>query len=73
MFDTSFSTVRGTEWLTYGKDLCMDGLAVTLSLAENNQLLIHWYDDIGAEIAQAALQNTQPMAGVKKPDGGRKN
>lgn len=72
VFDTNFQSVRGTEWLTYGKDICMDGLAVTLSLAEGNQLLIHWYDEIGAEIAQANLQASQPSEG-KKQDGGRKN
>jgi len=73
VFDTNFQSVRGTEWLTYGKDFCLDGLAVTLSLAEDSQLLIHWYDEIGAVVAHATLQSTQPLADTKKQGDGRKN
>ncbi len=52
--DTDLTPARGTEWLTYGHDLCLDGLIVTAE-PQDGELMIRWFDGSGAEIAYAPL------------------
>jgi hypothetical protein len=65
ILDTDNQFVIGVERLTYGQQLCWDGLAVRVSPAEGG-LQVKWFDDIGAEIAHARLTR---VAGEKTATG----
>ena len=54
VFDAEHLVIQGREWLTYGKDLCLDALKITASLSDQ-LLMIRWYDDSGREVAYAPL------------------
>jgi hypothetical protein len=69
IFDTTAPGIKGTEWLTYGKDQCLDGLGMTLS-RRGDMLLVRWYDDVGGEIAQAELSKEVRSSSGKKSSGG---
>jgi len=58
VFETDTQSVRGQEWLTYGKDLCLDGLTV-IARPTGEGLMIHWYDDAGLEVAYAPLTRVE--------------
>jgi len=54
VLETGVTPAEGTEWLTYGHDLCLDGLTVTVE-PQGGELMIRWFDSSGAEIAYAPL------------------
>jgi hypothetical protein len=68
-FDVNAATVKGTEWLTYGKDQCLDGLGLTMARGPGGELSIRWYDDAGAEVAQADLHSKPTSSGRKSSTG----
>lgn len=55
VFDRGRRQVSGKEWLTYGHDLCLDGLTVLVTNDGPDGILIRWQDETGAEIAHAPL------------------
>ncbi len=69
VFHTTDAGIKGTEWLTYGKDQCIDGLGMTLS-RRGDALLVRWYDGVGGEIAQAELSKEARSSSGKKSSGG---
>ena len=70
--DTDVAPARGTEWLTYGHDLCLDGLIVTAE-PQGGELMIRWFDSSGAEIAYAPLTAVGGAAKSGKSTAGQKN
>ncbi len=59
----SKTVAEGTEWLSYGDALCLDGLRVVLEPAAGGGLMVRWLDADGTEIAVARL--ARATAGVK--------
>jgi len=57
----------GVERLTYGHDICLDALEIRLSVTSAGKLRVVWFDDIGAEIAEANLtrEGAQQSSGKK--------
>jgi len=72
VLDMDQAPARGTEWLTYGHDLCLDGLTVTAELWEGD-VLIRWFDASGAEIAYAPLTAMGGTSKSGKSSAGQKN
>ncbi len=70
--DTDLTPARGTEWLTYGHDLCLDGLTVTAE-PQGVELMIRWFDNSGAEIAYAPLTAVGGAVKTGKSAAGQKN
>ena len=70
LLETGVTPAEGTEWLTYGHDLCLDGLTVT-AVPQGGELMIRWFDASGAEIAYAPL--TAVGSGGKAGKSGSKN
>ena len=65
IFDADTIVTTGTEWLTYGKQMCLDGLALSVD-ATGGGLRIIWIDDAGTEIANAELTRLDPPSSGKK-------
>ncbi len=66
VFDAN-TNIRGTEWLTYGHDLCLDGLTVEATTT-SAELMIRWFDTNSAEIAHAPLRRADGKRGGGKKD-----
>jgi len=56
--------VTGSEWLTYGKQQCIDGLNVRI-VAGADTLRITWHDPNGTQIAYADLKPEPARSGKK--------
>ena len=64
IFDQGSSTIRGTEWLTYGHKACLDGLKLTVN-ATAYGFRISWIDANGSELAYANLAPEPAKTGKK--------
>ena len=65
LFESASAQSRGREWLTYGQELCIDGLNVAVRTEGKNAILVEWIDEGGVVIATAPLQR----AGIGSKSG----
>ena len=68
VFDQDSYVIRGTEWLTYGHEACLDEVALTVSGSADG-LRVLWFNSDGSELAYADLTAEAPRTGKKNPDG----